>query len=133
MYNILKKHLIFLINSLLYTLSQYLLQYVFFGHNLEGLEKNKKMVIYITNLQYIICIVFVFIAFYFVKLIKDRKSGVVQTLISIIIYFSIIFCIDLFIRVSILEYIIILSGFLTFFIIFLIPIKLKDLTALFRK
>lgn len=133
MYNILKKHLIFLINSLLYTLSQYLLQYVFFGHNLEGLEKNKKMVIYITNLQYIICLVFVFIAFYFVKLIKDRKSGVVQTLISIIIYFSIIFCIDLFIRVSILEYIIILSGFLTFFIIFLIPIKLKDLTALFRK
>ena len=133
MYNILKKHLIFLINSLLYTLSQYLLQYVFFGHNLEGLEKNKKMVIYITNLQYIICIVFVFIAFYFVKLIKDRKSGVVQTLISIIIYFSIIFCIDLFIRVSILEYIIILSGFLTFFIIFLIPIKLKDLTVLYRK
>ena len=133
MYNILKKHLIFLINSLLYTLSQYLLQYVFFGHNLEGLEKNKKMVIYITNLQYIICLVFVFISFYFVKLIKDRKSGVVQTLISIIIYFSIIFCIDLFIRVSILEYIIILSGFLTFFIIFLIPIKLKDLTALFRK
>ena len=133
MYNILKKHLIFLINSLLYTLSQYLLQYVFFGHNLEGLEKNKKMVIYITSLQYIICLVFVFIAFYFVKLIKDRKSGVVQTLISIIIYFSIIFCIDLFIRVSILEYIIILSGFLTLFIIFLIPIKLKDLTALFRK
>ena len=133
MYNIFKKHLIFLINSLLYTLSQYLLQYTFFGHNLEGLEKNKKMVIYITNLQYIICLVFVFIAFYFVKLIKDRKSGVVQTLISIIIYFSIIFCIDLFIRVSILEYIIILSGFLTFFIIFLIPIKLKDLTALFRK
>ena len=45
MYNILKKHLIFLINSLLYTLSQYLLQYVFFGHNLEGLEKNKKMIV----------------------------------------------------------------------------------------
>ena len=133
MYNIFKKHLIFLINSLLYTLSQYLLQYTFFGHNLEGLEKNRKIVVFITNSQYVICLIFVCIAFYFAKLIKDKKSGIAQIIISVVIYVSIILILDLFFKVSILEYIVILSGFFNIFVILLIPIKLKDLKVLRKK
>ena len=127
MYSSLKKHFIFLINSLLYTLSQYLLQYVFFGHNLEGLEKNKEIVEFITNSQRVIGFAFVCIALYFTKLIMSKKSSIIQLLCCVFIYSVIVLIIVLLIKISMIEYLVILGNFLILLIIFIISAKLKDL------